>query len=486
MEMGVMEMGVMEKIGAGTLVMGVVLAVSGIVACSVDRSRTADPAEVPTASALGCADGQVVEWRDGAWACATPAAGDYSAFGSCPEAGDKVVGVDPASGEVICSAESESTDTLGELACAGGQVPKWDGGAGEWGCGDDLQTDPETDSLAAVGACAGGQVLEWQGGAWGCGEDDDTGLDQAAVEAIVANSGFASEEALAAVGADVTAVEGEVDAARGGQASLDARLLAMDARMAAMEARLVVLEDALCPPGFTYAPADGYDICTRTVDFGAGAVTDEMAKVGDFWIDRYETSTCPGSGGLGGVSGGDENGGETTVAAACSVASATPQGSITWFQAAQMCANAGKHLCTNAEWQTAASGTPDPGATTEEEECNVSSDGTPAATGSHTDCVSRFGAYDMAGNFWEWVADWHGKDSSTNGLTSGATYGSDAMYDVSPADSQGVAGQDFPAAAHRGGSWLDGAASGAFALNLGGAPSWLSANTGARCCAGGR
>ncbi|MBI2891955.1 MAG: SUMF1/EgtB/PvdO family nonheme iron enzyme [Deltaproteobacteria bacterium] len=469
----------MKRIGTGTLV--IALVAYGLLACSVDRSRTADPAEVPTASALGCGDGQLVEWRDGAWACATPAAGDYSAFGSCVDAGDKVVGIDPASGEVICSAEPEDTDTLGELACGDGQVPKWDGET--WDCGDDLQTDPETDSLAAVGACADEQVLEWQGGAWGCGEDDDTGLDQAAVEAIVANAGHASVEALAAVDVDVAAVEGEVETARGGQASLDARLAAVEARLAANEARLVVLEDALCPPGFTYAPVDGYDICTRTVDFGEGAVTDEMVKVGDFWIDRYEVSACPGSGSLGGVSGGDENGGLTTYAAACSVALATPQASITWFQAAQMCANAGKHLCTNAEWQTAASGTPDPGGTTQGEECNVSSDGTPAATGSHTDCVSRFGAYDMAGNLWEWVTDWHGKDSAANGLLANATYGDDWMYDVSPASNQGGA-QNFPAAALRGGDWNDGTDEGAFALNLGTAPSVSATTLGARCCAG--
>ncbi len=62
----------MRRIGTGTPVPGIVLVASCLLACSVDRSRQADPAEVPTASALGCADGRLVDWRDGAWACATP------------------------------------------------------------------------------------------------------------------------------------------------------------------------------------------------------------------------------------------------------------------------------------------------------------------------------------------------------------------------------------------------------------------------------
>ena len=89
-----------------------------------------------------------------------------------------------------------------------------------------------------------------------------------------------------------------------------------------------------------------------------------------------------------------------------------------------MCANAGKHLCTNEEWQIAVTGTPDPGdgvtipyGGAALDACNVKSNagrgsdasgvGTPANTHAHVDCVSRFGAYDMVGNLTEFVADWH-------------------------------------------------------------------------------
>jgi len=39
-----------------------------------------------------------------------------------------------------------------------------------------------------------------------------------------------------------------------------------------------------------------------------------------------------------------------------------PSRCVTWFQAQQACALSGKRLPTNAEWQLAATGTPDPGA----------------------------------------------------------------------------------------------------------------------------
>ena len=44
----------------------------------------------------------------------------------------------------------------------------------------------------------------------------------------------------------------------------------------------------------------------------------------------------------------------------------------------------------------------------------------------------------------------------------------------------------LPAAATRGGDWQDGAAAGAFALNLGNGPTNSPRQDGARCCIGGR
>lgn len=89
---------------------------------------------------------------------------------------------------------------------------------------------------------------------------------------------------------------------------------------------------------------------------------------------------------------------------AASVAAVPPSASITWFQAQEACANSGKRLPTNAEWQVASNGTPDAPddhATT----CTVSSAAI-SLTGARSACVSARGAFDMAGNVVEWVADW--------------------------------------------------------------------------------
>jgi formylglycine-generating enzyme required for sulfatase activity len=347
------------------------------------------------------------------------------------------------------------------------------------GCSVNTEPLDSSEVLEAIEACPAGQALRAinPDGTVVC---EALVVDEATVDGFVANNGYAGTASL-------STVQDEVATARGGQGSLDARL-------AAIEARLDELEAAHCPPGFTYQPDDGYEICTRS----SFDMPDEMVKVGDFWIDRYESNAC-GPGALGGVTGGDEMGGETTMAFACSRPEVLPQASITWFQAAQMCANAGKRLCTNAEWQTAASGTPDPGDTTDGEECNVSSDA-PAATGSHTDCVSRFGAYDMAGNLIEWVADWFaaaGTDGDAGVLLQYAgdenwnpTYGSDRMWNIDGSAIDPDMGGDGwghrrPAAALRGGSWADGTDGGAFALSLNKAPSASGTAMGARCCAGG-
>src|SRR5262249_15156760 len=82
---------------------------------------------------------------------------------------------------------------------------------------------------------------------------------------------------------------------------------------------------------------------------------------------------------------------------AVSIAGVKPSAAITWFQAQQACLNAGKRLLTNAEWQGAATGTPDPGTDNDSTDCNVSYNGFPANdpvnTGSGANCVSRGGAF---------------------------------------------------------------------------------------------
>ncbi len=90
---------------------------------------------------------------------------------------------------------------------------------------------------------------------------------------------------------------------------------------------------------------------------------------------------------------------------AVSLPSETPSARITWFQAQEACANSGKRLPTNAEWQVGANGTPDPGPDNGTTDCN-SATGSVSLTGARSSCVSARGAFDMVGNLTEWVADW--------------------------------------------------------------------------------
>ena len=91
---------------------------------------------------------------------------------------------------------------------------------------------------------------------------------------------------------------------------------------------------------------------------------------------------------------------------AVSLPSEIPSANITWFQAQEACANAGKRLPTSAEWQVGANGTPDPGPDNGTTDCNTASDGAASLTGARTRCVSARGAFDMVGNLAELVADW--------------------------------------------------------------------------------
>jgi Sulfatase-modifying factor enzyme 1 len=192
---------------------------------------------------------------------------------------------------------------------------------------------------------------------------------------------------------------------------------------------------------------------------------DTMVSAGSVCIDKYEVSvwSSPTGGTQYGVNGDDypcgDNGQDCDNIYARSVPGVTPSRFITYFQAQQALANVG--------WQQAVAGTPDPGASPGPEDCatNEGGLGPPVITGSRDNCVSRFGASDMVGNLWEWVADdWVPAPSAAPGW---GTLSDDVM---GIAGAQTVA--EGPGVVVRGGSFQGGASAGplAVAASVGGLP----------------
>ena len=130
-------------------------------------------------------------------------------------------------------------------------------------------------------------------------------------------------------------------------------------------------------------------------DQNNSACPQNMVAIGDFCIDRMEYPNQPNT---------------------------LPQGAMTFETATTLCQQAGKRLCTEAEWTLACEG-PEwkgypYGSTYRSNICatkDVALGGRISESGSHMNCTTPDGILDMTGNVWEWVMD----DGGTQGVLRG-------------------------------------------------------------------
>ncbi len=247
-----------------------------------------------------------------------------------------------------------------------------------------------------------------------------------------------------------------------------------------------------------------------------GNPNDVMVAVGSWCVDKYEASIWSVSNGTGTQYGASSDnypagfpdqgysitGTAYTHLYAVSKPGVTPSRSMTWYQAAQACANSGKVLIPDSVWQMAASGTYDPGSNDGSGggACNTSAAGprstasAGATPGAANSCISRWGAEDMIGNLWEWT-DLNGVQAGRDmsiaqgaSVALGNNYGADGTWNIN--------GESFgywdgvydwrtgaPAAAIRGGTWYNGTNAGVFALYLSRSGTIYDSFIGFRCAA---
>lgn len=258
---------------------------------------------------------------------------------------------------------------------------------------------------------------------------------------------------------------------------------ALDAQVA--ELVYAALTEKTCPKGTVPIRGDSA-VCIdqHEARVQSGTCIDNPAKIHGQGPNDYGTLNADGSYPAG-----------ATKLVACSIGSGKPSAYITWYQAVRICNDSGGWLCSNDEWQMAATGTPDAleDPETKAPICMVAGSG--PVTGESAECVANSGAFHMVGNVSEWTSDWMsgghdppaGFDPSSPKLwPPGQSAQSDAVVgwygagQILDKDANWYYG--FPTPVVRGGSFGHSTSAGVFHIDLRRIPLASSAEVGFRCC----
>ncbi|MEE8483650.1 MAG: formylglycine-generating enzyme family protein [Nitrospinota bacterium] len=191
------------------------------------------------------------------------------------------------------------------------------------------------------------------------------------------------------------------------------------------------------PEGMIFVKGGCFEMGNTFGDAGRREKPVHLVCLDDFFMDKYEVTNAQyeqfrpefklsrkqKSGIFGGkikISPGDNN----------------PVIMVTWYESKVYCGKVGKHLPTEAEWEYAArsGGKKEKYAGTSSNIDNYA--WYESNSGGMTQPVgiknpNGLGLYDMTGNVWEWVSDWHDVDYYSNSPTDnpkGASIGNQRVY----------------------------------------------------------
>ena len=177
----------------------------------------------------------------------------------------------------------------------------------------------------------------------------------------------------------------------------------------ANEARIMVSEaDGM---EMVYVPAGTFIMGSNDGDSDEKPVHEVYLDA--YWIDKYEVTNeqyaeC--------VAEGDCDTPSRKTYYSLSQYADHPVVYVSWNDARDYCKWVARRLPSEAEWEKAARGTDERTYPWGDSSGNAGllnyagNEGRPVAVGSYPDGASPYGAMDMAGNVWEWVADWYDGD----------------------------------------------------------------------------